>query len=191
MHLNDALDLLFRDAVSVVELFQTYKCLRQSFFSNAMAAPDCSCSVRVVDVYPYRMQSDVPELLLLRRANNVSYAGAWRMVGGKIESEETAWQAALRELREETGMTPGRFWTIPSLNQFYEWQHDRVNLIPAFAAEVDGRPVLNHEHDTFEWLSVEDATRRLHWPEQQRLVHLLISMLDRGVPKALIIPVDE
>lgn len=155
-----------------------------------MTVPDCSCKVRVVDVYPYRMQRDVPELLLLRRADNASYAGTWRMVGGKIETDETAWQAALREFHEETKMTPEQFWTIPSVNRFYEWQYDRVNLIPAFAAEVTGRPVLNHEHDAFEWFAVDAAVQRLQWPEQQRLVRLLCTVLDRGVPEALQIPVE-
>jgi len=153
------------------------------------SSSDRSVTVRVVDVYPYRMRGDALELLLLRRACKASYAGAWRMVGGKIETDETAWQAALRELREETALTPERFWAIPSLNRFYEWQHDRVNLIPAFAAEVEGRPVLNHEHDAFAWFGADAAVERLQWPEQQRLVRLLCTMLDRGVPEALVIPV--
>ena len=67
---NETLDLLFRDAVSVTVRLPNYMCPLQPFFSNAMDAPDCSCSVRVVDVYPYRMQSDVLERLLLRRAEN-------------------------------------------------------------------------------------------------------------------------
>ncbi len=149
-----------------------------------------SVSVRVVDVYPYRKQRDVPELLLLRRSNQTSYAGAWRMVGGTIEPDETAWQAALRELREETGLAPEQFWTLPSLNHFYEWQHDRINLIPAFAAEVGGPPTLNHEHDDWAWMSVGEAEQRLQWPEQQRLARLVASMGAQGVPAALQIPVD-
>ncbi|MFO8231223.1 MAG: NUDIX pyrophosphatase [Longimonas sp.] len=147
-------------------------------------------AVRVIDVYPYRMGGDGPELLLLRRHPQASYAGTWRMVGGKIQPDETAWQAALRELREETGLTPDRCWTLPSLNQFYEWQHDRINLIPAFAAQVHGRPTLNHEHDTWTWAPVDEATRRLQWPEQQRLARMVASMCAQGIPEALQIPVD-
>jgi len=88
--------------------------------------------VRVIDVYPYRLvEEGEPEFLLLRRAADVVYAGAWRMVGGKIDAGEAAWQAALRELREETGCAPARLWALPSVNTFYEWRHDRVNRRPS------------------------------------------------------------
>ena len=141
--------------------------------------------VRVVDVYPYRLAGSRPEFLLLRRAPGVLYAGAWRMVGGKIHGGEAAWQAALRELREETGCTPVAFWALPSVNTFYEWQYDRVSLAPAFAAELAAEPVLNHEHDAWVWLPAEAAAARLGWPEQQRLLRLARRLIEQGVPPAL------
>lgn len=143
--------------------------------------------VHVVDVYPYRLVGEAPEFVLLRRASGTDYAGEWRMVGGKIQPGEAAWEAALRELREETQQTPEHFWTLPSLNRFYEWQHDRVNLIPAFAAELSGDPVLNAEHDDFAWLPFDAATDRLAWPEQQRLLRLTARLLHEGIPPSLVI----
>lgn len=109
------------------------------------------------------------------------------MVGGKIEPGETAWQAAVRELREETGRTPRHLWALPSANIFYEWEQDRVNIAPAFAAELDADPVLDREHDAFAWLPVEEAAQRLAWPEQQRLIRLAERLLQEGVPQELII----
>ena len=73
------------------------------------------------------------EFLLLHRAPGRIYAGDWRMVGGKLEGK-TAWQACIRELQEETGLVPSRLFTVPFLNRFYEWSHDRVNEIPVFLA---------------------------------------------------------
>ena len=144
--------------------------------------------VRVIDVYPYRLaEANEPEFLLLRRAA-VVYEGAWRMIGGKIHAGEAAWQAALRELREETGRAPVSLWALPSVNTFYEWQHDRVNLTPAFAAELDADPVLNHEHDAYAWLAVEEAAARLRWPEQQRLLRLAHRIVRQGVPPELRVP---
>ena len=140
--------------------------------------------IRVVDVYCYR-QPEAPEFLLLRRAEAVEYGGQWRMVGGKIEAGEAAWETAQREVREETGHAPVRLWTVPSVNQFYEWQHDRVNLIPAFAAELAADPELNHEHDDHAWLPASDAIARLQWPEQQRLLRLTARLLSTGIPPEL------
>lgn len=146
--------------------------------------------VRVVDVYPYRLRPGAEaEWLLLRRAPGVVYAGQWRMVGGKIALGETAWQAALRELAEEIGQRPVRAWAIPSVNAFYEWERDRVNLVPAFAAELGAEPVLDREHDAFAWLPAAEAAARLGWPEQRRLLTLAADLLRAGpIPPELVLP---
>ncbi|GAB5518800.1 MAG: NUDIX domain-containing protein [Rhodothermales bacterium] len=138
-------------------------------------------TVRVVDVYLYREQSDTVEFLLLRRAPDVTYARQWRMVGGKIQPGEAAWQTALREVQEETGHALPNLWTVPSVNLFYEASADRVNVIPAFAASLPGDPTLNHEHDAFAWLSPADAIPCLRWPEQRRLLRLTAELLREGV----------
>lgn len=138
--------------------------------------------IRVVDVYVYRLlEKNRPDFLLLRRSASVVYAGQWRMVGGKIRDGEAAWQTALREVQEETGHAPNELWTIPSVNTFYEWKHDRVNLIPAFAAELAADPVLNHEHDAFGWFSCEEALDQLAWPEQKRLLQLVHQLISDDV----------
>jgi dATP pyrophosphohydrolase len=148
--------------------------------------PDVSS--RLVDVYPYRLIKGIPQFLLLRRAPDVAYAGQWRMVGGGIEDGETAWEAGLRELREETGQVPAHFWALPSANRFYEWETDRVHVIPAFAAEITGEPTLNHEHDRADWFAPNAAAGRLLWPEPKRLVHLAARCLQDGIPPSCVIP---
>ena len=137
-------------------------------------------TVRVVDVYPYRWREGALEFLVLRRAEGHAYAGTWRMVGGKIDAGETAWQAALREMAEETSLAVQRFWAIPSVNAFYEWQRDVVALVPAFAAEASGAVVLDGEHDRAEWLPPEEAAERLAWPEQRRLLRLAAETVASG-----------
>jgi dATP pyrophosphohydrolase len=140
-------------------------------------------AIRVIDVYPYRRLPDSQfEFLLLRRANGQLFEGQWRMVGGKIKTGEAASQAALRETREELGEEPLVFWALPSVNMFYDWRHDTVNIVPAFAAELGADPILNQEHDNFEWLDVDAAACRLAWPEQQRLLRLTSEILTTGGP---------
>lgn len=147
-------------------------------------------AVRVIDVYPYRHTSVNPEFLLLRRADDTTYAGQWRMVGGKIQADEAAWEAGLREVQEETGLSPDRFWALPSVNTFYEWQADRVNLAPAFAAALSGTPTLDDEHVDHTWLPAREAVERLQWSEQARLLRLTDQMLRNGVPSSLTVPVS-
>jgi dihydroneopterin triphosphate diphosphatase len=146
---------------------------------------------RVVDVYAYRNTVRARrEFLLLRRASSVSYAGHWRMLAGKIRPSEKAWQTAEREIREETGLLPVCLWAVPSANVFYEWQSDRVNVIPAFAAELDADPRLNHEHDAFGWFSAAEAAGHLVWPEQRRLLLMVDRMADHALPPELVVPVS-
>ena len=111
------------------------------------------------------------------------------MVAGKVHPGEQAWQTAVRELWEETGLPPASLFSLPSLNRFYEWQSDRVMLIPAFVAEVHEDPTLNGEHDAFEWIRASDAVDRLDWPEQRRLLTMANEMVVSGrIPESLRIP---
>src|SRR6185295_18161373 len=48
-------------------------------------------------------------ILLLKRRNPP--VGAWCPVSGRIEQGEVAWQTALREIEEETGLKDGALFT--------------------------------------------------------------------------------
>jgi dihydroneopterin triphosphate diphosphatase len=124
---------------------------------------------RLVDCFVVRNRGDY-EVLLLRRARGRIYAGAWRMVGGKVESGERAFQAALRELKEETGLFPERLWSVPFVNQFFDWQSDQVHDIPVFLAQVAPRSevTLDSEHDGFRWIGLDEALGLLEWPGQRK-----------------------
>lgn len=125
--------------------------------------------IRVIDCFVFRRQQTGDlECLLLRRSADRIYAGNWRMVGGKIKDDEPAWKAALREVWEETGLLPLNFWSVPYINQFYEWESDRISTIPVFALLTGNDPVkLDAEHDDFQWLPVEKAVELLPLPAQK------------------------
>jgi 8-oxo-dGTP pyrophosphatase MutT (NUDIX family) len=138
--------------------------------SAAPAHATKSPVIRVFDCHVARpLAGGRYEYLLLQRSAHKIYAGSWRMVGGKLDPEETAWQACLRELAEETRLPVARLLTVPYINRFYEWRHDRINDIPVFVAVTapGADPVLDDEHCAAAWLSVDDAVQRLPWPGQQ------------------------
>lgn len=129
---------------------------------------------KLIDLYPYRIVDGNPRFLILKRAKGKIYEGQWRMIGGKVIDGEKYWQAALRELKEETGYTPDKFWTIPSVNQFYEASTDTIHTIPAFAAQIpEGQNLkLNEEHTEAKWIRAENIENFILWPEQRRLIQL-------------------
>lgn len=138
--------------------------------SQAKTSGPRSPVIRVIDCHIARPDADGGyEFLLLQRSAKKIYANTWRMVGGKLESGETAWQGCLRELEEETALQAVRLLAVPFLNRFYEWQADRINDIPVFIALVakDSNPILDDEHTRFEWLSLDEAVSRLPWPGQR------------------------
>jgi 8-oxo-dGTP pyrophosphatase MutT (NUDIX family) len=125
--------------------------------------------IRVFDCHVARRSDDgAHEYLLLRRSAHKIYAGSWRMVGGKLRPDETAWQGCLRELSEETRLPIDRLLAVPYVNRFYEWQGDRINDIPVFVAVTgEHEPVLCEEHSEHAWLSLSEALARLPWPGQR------------------------
>lgn len=134
---------------------------------------------RLIDLYPYKLDGSKPNYLLFKRASGHIYHGQWRMIGGKVKSDEEYWQAALRELFEETALKPKKFWTVPSINSFYESTTDSILHIPAFAAEIDsGDSIqLNQEHSEYSWFELDQALDKIFWPEQRRLLELTDSLL--------------
>ncbi len=137
-------------------------------------------NIKLIDLYPYRIADRNAEFLLFKRAEGKIYEGQWRMIGGKVKSGENYWEAALRELKEETGLQPEQFWTVPSVNQFYEHQSDTIHTIPAFAAEIDPAAIitLDDEHREFHWIKPEEVSNYIQWPEQIRLIKLTNQLIN-------------
>ena len=136
----------------------------------------------MIDLYPYRIGDQGLEFLLFKRAPGKIYEGQWRMVGGKAEMGESYWQAARREFLEETQMAMRCFWTVPSVNQFYEYKTDTIYRIPVFGAEVAAHeePVLNEEHTEYRWVCLEELGAWVNWPEQLRLMGLIHNLAQKG-----------
>jgi dATP pyrophosphohydrolase len=123
------------------------------------------------------------EFLQLRRAKGEFLEGAWGAVHGRIERGETAWQAALRELREEAGLAPLEFYQLDTINQFYLVAGDCVWHVPGFCALVgrDATVTLNEEHDDHRWIPRDRAMTDFLWPGERRQVEELArEILDEG-----------
>ncbi len=135
--------------------------------------------VRVIDAYVYSYESNKLSFLLLKRSRKKIYEYLWQGVAGKIEKNELAWQAALRELKEETGLTAQRIFVADYVSKFYEKHGDCVNLVPVFGIEVKNKKVsLSEEHCNFKWLSFKKAHAKLTWNGQKKGLKAVHSMLN-------------
>ena len=73
--------------------------------------------VRVIDAYVYRTTSAGLLFLIIKRAKTKMYEHIWQGVAGKIEEGETSWEAATRELKEETGLIPCLLYTSDAADE--------------------------------------------------------------------------
>jgi dATP pyrophosphohydrolase len=136
--------------------------------------------VRVVDAYVFRRTGEGIRFLLLQRNVDRIYEHLWQGVAGKIQPGETAWEAALRELKEETQLQPVRMFVADHVSTFYETHGDRINLVPVFGIEVDSdRVVLSDEHRDYRWVTLDEALELLVWRGQRAGIRTVYEMITR------------
>ncbi len=109
--------------------------------SGTLAKPRIDVAVAVV----FNQQGDV---LWGCRPEGKPYAGYWEFPGGKVESNETVWQALVRELQEELGIhaTQGGPWFL--IEHDYEHANVRLHLYRVWSFE--GVPQ-SLEKQAFQW----------------------------------------
>ena len=130
----------------------------------------------LIEAHIFRERNGKLEFLLLKRSPEQYYPNIWQMVSGKIKENETAFNTALREINEETNLTPEKFWVAPTVNSFYAPDKDYICLLPVFAAKVkyDNEVILSKEHVEYKWLSPEEAKNLLAWDGQRKSVDVIV-----------------
>lgn len=115
------------------------------------------------------------KFLLLKRSDKVIYPGIWQPVTGKIKKNETAYEAAIREIKEETGIVPKKLWVIPNINTFYNHNKDVISFIPVFgvSVEVNTKIKISNEHCQYGWFTPEESKKLLAWPGQKKSVEII------------------
>jgi dihydroneopterin triphosphate diphosphatase len=134
-----------------------------------------------IAVYVFRRVAGKLELLQIHRSDSTGeYQRSWQTVYGGVEKGETAVQAALRELREETGLVPRRMFQVEYLESFYFMPHDYVLVMPVFGVEVEATAAvtLNHEHDDFRWIPAAEMEAAFMWRTQREAVRCLLEAID-------------
>ena len=116
----------------------------------------------------FRRRGTRVEFLTLRRAKGRTLPQVWQPVTGKLKRGEAALDGARREVLEETGLKPLRWWALETVTVYFEPVRDQVRVVPLFAAQIGPResPRLSVEHDDHLFLPARAAARRYLWRSQ-------------------------
>jgi dATP pyrophosphohydrolase len=130
------------------------------------------------------------KVLLLRRVDHPDF---WQSVTGSLKWDETPMPAAVRELREETGLDEqGRlrdwrksfcFEILPGWSRRFA-PGVTHNIEHVFSLELMGEVVVTlnpREHDEYCWMTAKDAARKVwSWTNRAAIEQL---MMHNGVPQ--------
>jgi len=135
----------------------------------------------VIELFVIRHNGGDWRVLTLQRAADGKRPGSWETVYGKIDAREKPEKAAVRELREETGLEPESLYNV-TVSSFYLHATSTIQMCITFAAFVseEADVTLSEEHQKFEWLSLDDACERFTWPREAHALRDARRLLERG-----------
>jgi len=121
--------------------------------------------------------------LILKRKSRYMF-GLWQQVAGAVEVGETAIEAVLREIKEETGNSPIALYSADLTESFFNADYNCIELIPVFVAEFDPKATiaLSPEHSEFKWVTVAEAQEHFAFHLQKESVELLEREFVQKIP---------
>ena len=133
---------------------------------------------------PYRFIKNGLYFCVFRRADS----DIWQFIAGGGEDNEKPIQAALREIKEETGVTAEKLTELKSVafvpaevvakNLRANWDKN-IFVIPeySFAFECSADPTLSREHSEYKGLPYDTARKLLKWDSNKVAMYEIMCRL--------------
>lgn len=125
---------------------------------------------------------DKSKLLFCKRTKD-PYKGLYNLVGGKIENGEVGFEAAYRELIEETGISNQDIKLYHMMNFTYYNQNCYVEV---YVGNLNGKITLQEEIHPLHWLDVtEDFFAMDKFAGEGNIGHMIeqVKQYGMGIPK--------
>ena len=110
--------------------------------------------------------------VLLIRRGTPPRQGEWSLPGGRIEPGERAMDAALRELREETGVEAEITGLIAVVDGLFPEAGRHYVLIDYAARWLSGKPVAGDDAAEARFVALDEVETLVNWSETRRIIRM-------------------
>jgi 8-oxo-dGTP pyrophosphatase MutT (NUDIX family) len=105
---------------------------------------------------------------------------AWGLPKGNVEPDETPEAAAVREVREESGLEAEIEDDLGTIRYFYVWEGERVRKqVRFFLMRATGGDVADHDHEMEDvrWFPASRATKRAAYRGEREVIGRAVERL--------------
>lgn len=113
--------------------------------------------------------------VLLIRRGTPPRQGEWSLPGGRIEPGERAVDAALRELREETGVEAVITGLIDVVDGLFPEAGRHYVLIDYAARWISGEPVAGDDAAEARFVALDEVEGLVDWSETRRIIGMAVA----------------
>lgn len=137
-----------------------------------IATPNPAKKIISAGIIIFRKTREGFKFLLLYHGRNY-----WNFPKGKLEGEERSWQAALREVREETGLKSTELKFISNFKTYERFFFRRgkekiFKIVILYLAETRQPNItVSYEHEGYGWFTFNEAKKVIEkYPENVRIL---------------------
>ncbi|CEG56829.1 8-oxo-dGTP diphosphatase MutT [Legionella fallonii] len=114
-------------------------------------------------------------ILITQRPSHVPHGGYWEFPGGKLEANELAEHALIREIKEEVGIEIHRYQFLGQIN--HQYPNKLVQLLIFHVTQFSGEPTCLEGQLNMKWVEKNNLNPD-DFPEANQKVFDLIPRLE-------------
>ncbi|MGQ3887599.1 8-oxo-dGTP diphosphatase MutT [Legionella sp. CNM-1927-20] len=113
------------------------------------------------------------KVLITRRPTHVDHGGLWEFPGGKVEDLETPYDALVREIREEVGLSVEAAEFLTEIN--YQYPFKSVTLLVYRITKFKGTAQCLETQADLRWIDLEELPTYSFPEANQAIINLLVT----------------